>query len=220
VRLVDPGSTNGTFLGGARIERAVVGPGTIVRLGKTALKVLEGDEVKVDLATGDALAGLRGRTPVMRRLMEQIKRAAASDASVLVTGESGTGKELIARALHELGPHAKGPFVTVDCGALAPTLVASELFGHERGAFTGAERQHTGAFEQAQGGTIFLDEIGELPASLQASLLGVLERRRVRRLGGKTDIALDVRVVSATHRVSVLADCDGRRWAVVTGACA
>jgi DNA-binding NtrC family response regulator len=200
VRLHDPGSTNGTFVGPARIERAVVGPGTTVRVGKTSLRVAEGGEVTVDLAPGDTLAGLRGRSPGMRRLMEQIQRAAPSDASVLVYGESGTGKELIARALHELGPRSKAPFVTVDCGALAPTLVASELFGHERGAFTGADRQHVGAFEQAGGGTIFLDEIGELPASLQSSLLGVLERRRFRRLGGRADIAIDVRVVSATHR--------------------
>jgi DNA-binding NtrC family response regulator len=103
-------------------------------------------------------------------------------------------------ALHDLGPRAARPFVAVDCGALAPSLVASELFGHERGAFTGAEAQHVGAFERAHGGTLFLDEIGELPFALQASLLGALERRRVRRLGGRADLAIDVRVVSATNR--------------------
>src|SRR5262249_43794023 len=139
-------------------------------------------------------------TPVMRRLLLSIERAAQSDAAVLLIGESGTGKEVIARALHDLGPRAKKPFVTVDCGALSPTLVASELFGHERGAFTGADRQHIGAFERASGGTLFLDEIGELPGALQANLLGVLERRRFRRLGGKQEISVDVRIVSATHR--------------------
>jgi DNA-binding NtrC family response regulator len=108
--------------------------------------------------------------------------------------------ELGARALHELGPRAAGPLVTVDCGSLAPTLVASELFGHERGAFTGADRQHVGAFEAAHGGTVFLDEIGELPPAVQATLLGVLERRKLRRVGGRADIAVDVRVVAATHR--------------------
>jgi len=106
----------------------------------------------------------------------------------------------VARALHELGPRREAPFVTVDCGSLSPTLVASELFGHERGAFTGAERQHAGAFERANGGTLFLDEIGELPASLQPSLLGALERRRFRRLGGRADISVDLRIVSATNR--------------------
>src|SRR5439155_18534690 len=121
-------------------------------------------------------------------------------ASVLVTGESGVGKELVARALHRLGPRANEEFVTVDCGSLSPTLIASELFGHERGAFTGAERQHVGAFERAQGGTVFLDEIGELPGAMQSTLLGVLERRRFRRLGGQKEIDLDVRVVAATNR--------------------
>jgi DNA-binding NtrC family response regulator len=119
---------------------------------------------------------------------------------VLVVGESGTGKELIARAVHELGARARGPFVTVDCGALSPSLVAGELFGHERGSFTGAEKRHAGAFERADGGTLFLDEVGELPAAQQASLLGVLERRRFRRVGGSDEVAVDVRVVSATNR--------------------
>jgi DNA-binding NtrC family response regulator len=200
VLAVDHESTNGTFVGTTRIERAVLARGTLVRCGRTTLRIEEAADASIDLHTGDSLAGLRGRSPKIRRLMAQIARAAASDASVLLFGESGTGKELIARALAELGRRRTGPFVTVDCGALAPTLVASELFGHERGAFTGADRQHAGAFEEADGGTIFLDEVGELPAQLQATLLGVLERRRFRRLGGKTDIAFDARVVSATHR--------------------
>jgi DNA-binding NtrC family response regulator len=132
--------------------------------------------------------------------MAQVAKAARSDVSALVTGESGTGKELVARALHDLGPRRAGPFVTVDCGSLPPTLIGSELFGHEKGAFTGAERAHVGAFEAAHGGTVFLDEIGELQPAVQATLLGVLERRRLRRLGGRAEIAIDVRVVSATHR--------------------
>jgi DNA-binding NtrC family response regulator len=115
-------------------------------------------------------------------------------------GESGTGKELVARAIHDSSGRASEPFVTVDCGAISPTLFASELFGHERGAFTSADRQHIGAFERAHGGTIFLDEIGELPPELQSALLGALERRRIRRVGGRTDIDVDVRLVSATHR--------------------
>jgi DNA-binding NtrC family response regulator len=200
IQVVDAGSLNGTFVGAVRVERALVPPGTLLRLGKTTLRVGDGQNVTLELHRSEALGGLYGRTPVMRRLLLAIERAAHSDAACLLVGESGTGKEVIARALHDLGPRAKKPFVTVDCGALAPTLVASELFGHERGAFTGADRQHIGAFEHASGGTIFLDEIGELPGALQANLLGVLERRRFRRLGGKQEISVDVRVVSATHR--------------------
>jgi DNA-binding NtrC family response regulator len=200
ISLRDLGSTNGTFFGPVRIVQAVVAPGTFVRVGRTSLRVGEGRDVEIEQSEADALAGLRGRTPKMRRLFADIERIASSEASALVIGESGTGKELVARALHERGNRAAKPFVTVDCGSLSPTLVASELFGHERGAFTGADRQHAGAFEQAAGGTIFLDEIGELPAALQANLLGVLERRRFKRLGGRSEIAVDVRVVSATHR--------------------
>jgi DNA-binding NtrC family response regulator len=132
--------------------------------------------------------------------MAQILRAARTGASVLLQGESGTGKELIARALHDESPRADKPFVTLDCGVISPGLVASELFGHERGAFTGADRRHLGVFERAQGGTLFLDEIGELSPALQTALLGVLERRRFRRLGGGEELSVDVRVISATHR--------------------
>jgi DNA-binding NtrC family response regulator len=200
VLVVDLESTNGTFVGDARIERAVLARDARLRVGRTTLGIADGDQVELALHGDDTLAGLRGRSAAMRRLMSQIQRAALSEASVLVVGESGTGKELVARALHELGPRASGPFVTVDCGALAPTLVASELFGHEKGAFTGAERQHVGAFEQAGGGTLFLDEIGELPPPLQSALLGALERRRFRRVGGRNEIEVDARFVCATHR--------------------
>jgi DNA-binding NtrC family response regulator len=200
VRLSDHGSTNGSFLGAVRVERVVAPPGTIFRLGRTTVRVVDGEGVDVALHGGDTLGGLRGRTPAMRRLMANIETAAKNIAPVLVVGESGTGKEVIARALHELGPRAAGPFVTVDCGAMSPALIASELFGHEKGAFTGAERQHQGAFESAHGGTLFLDEMGELPMSLQTSLLGALERRRFRRLGGRAEIAVDIRVISATNR--------------------
>jgi DNA-binding NtrC family response regulator len=182
------------------LRQAVVPPGTLLRVGQATVRVGDGAPASLELCSSEALSGLRGRSAVMRRLMAQVQKLAPSEASVLITGESGTGKELVARALHELSPRAGKPFVTVDCGALSPTLVASELFGHEKGAFTGADRQHAGAFEQAAGGTLFLDEVGELPAALQATLLGVLERRRFRRLGGRGEIAVDVRLVSATHR--------------------
>ncbi|MFO0736004.1 MAG: sigma 54-interacting transcriptional regulator [Labilithrix sp.] len=200
IGIVDQQSTNGTWLGALRLERAVLPPGTIVRIGDTQLRLGEGPAGTIALHPRGDLAGMVGESPPMRRLFAQIERAARSEASVLVLGESGTGKELVARSIHELGPRAAGPIVTVDCGSVAPALIASELFGHERGAFTGASHQHVGALERAHGGTIFFDEIGELPLPLQSSLLGVLQRRRFRRVGGREEIPVDVRVVSATHR--------------------
>jgi len=200
IAIVDHGSTNGTYVGSVRVERATIAPGTQLRIGNTVLRVDDAAPVQVEMHGGDALGGIIGGSPVMRRLLARVAKVAQSDVSVLVTGESGTGKELVARALHDLGPRANGPFVTVDCGSLPPTLIASELFGHERGAFTGADRQHIGEFEAAHRGTLFLDEIGELQPSVQATLLGVLERRRVRRLGGRSEVPVDVRVVAATHR--------------------
>ena len=196
----DLGSTNGTLVHGLVLLDAAVPPGTVLQLGHTQLEVGGGQTKSLELSEADALGPLKGQAPVMRALLARIDKAARTESAALLTGESGTGKELIARALHERGPRAKKPFVTVDCGSLSPGLVASELFGHERGAFTGAERKHLGAFEQADGGTVFLDEIGELSPALQASLLGVLERQRFRRVGGSEDISVDVRVVSATHR--------------------
>jgi DNA-binding NtrC family response regulator len=198
--VIDHQSTNGTFIGSARIERATIPPGTSLRLGRTVVRVVDGDSVAVALHARERFGDLLGASAVMRRLMAQLERAAQSDVAVLLLGESGTGKEVIARALQDQGERKGRPFVTVDCAALTPTLVASELFGHERGAFTGADRPHIGAFERANSGTLFLDEIGELPAALQAMMLGVLERRRFRRLGGNAEIAVDVRVISATNR--------------------
>jgi len=200
ISVSDLGSSNGTESSSVRIERGVVPSGAELRLGNTRLRVHDGDASVVELHSGDELGELKGQTELMRRLMAQVTTAARSNVPVLVIGESGTGKELVARALHQSSPRTAQPFVTLDCGALAPNLVASELFGHERGAFTGAERQHIGAFERANGGTLFLDEVGELPAELQPQLLGALERKRIRRVGGRTDIDIDLRVVCATNR--------------------
>jgi DNA-binding NtrC family response regulator len=200
ILVIDHGSTNGTFAGAVRVERAIVPPGTTLALGATRLRVGDAAPVEIEIHGAELLGGIVGRSPAIRRVMAQIAKAAQSDVSVLVHGESGTGKELVARALHDLGPRRSRPFLTVDCGALPPGLLASELFGHERGAFTGADRAHAGAFEAAAGGTLFLDEIGELQPAVQATLLGVLERRRVRRLGSRTELPIDVRVVAATHR--------------------
>lgn len=139
-------------------------------------------------------------SPAMREIARETRSLAATRATVLVHGESGTGKELVARALHADGDRAGGPFVAVNCAAFTENLLESELFGHEKGAFTGATAQHAGAFERAEGGTLFLDEIGDAPASVQVKLLRVLEDRRVLRVGGQESFEVDVRVVSATHR--------------------
>ncbi|MFT3712176.1 MAG: sigma 54-dependent Fis family transcriptional regulator [Archangium sp.] len=200
VAVRDLSSTNGTLAHGLALTEALVPPGTVLQLGHTQLEVGSGKTGSVELSEHDSLGPLKGQSPVMRTLLARIDKAARSDSAVLLQGESGTGKELIAMALHERGARAGKPFVTVDCASLSPGLVASELFGHERGAFTGADRRHAGAFERANGGTVFLDEIGELSPTLQASLLGVLERRRFRRVGGSEELNVDVRVVSATHR--------------------
>jgi len=136
----------------------------------------------------------------MRKVMAQVERVAASETRVCILGETGTGKELIARTLHEKSPRASGPFVAVNCAAVPAELIESELFGHEKGSFTGANARHTGKFEQADGGTIFLDEIGDMPLAMQAKLLRVLEEGEVERIGGGTPIPVDVRVIVATHR--------------------
>ena len=199
--VADLGSTNGTYVGAVRIERAVVPPGTLVKLGGTTIRFDDAvrKTVAVDGATHE-LAGMHASSPQMLQLFADIERVAPTPTSVLVVGESGTGKERVAEALHQRSPRARSPFVTIDCGALPSALLASELFGHERGAFTGADRAHVGAFERAAGGTVFLDEIGELPATDQVALLGVLERKRFRRVGGTSDVELGARVIAATNR--------------------
>jgi len=200
IAVIDPGSTNGTQVGPAQLYRGSVPPGTRLDMGRTQILVTDGAPATLELHGGEELGHMSGGTPVMRHLMSRVAKVAHTSVPVLLVGESGTGKEVVAEAIHQNGPRAAKPFVTVDCGTLTPGLVTSELFGHERGAFTGADRQHPGAFEQAQDGTVFLDEIGELPAALQTMLLGVLERGKFRRVGGTTEIPTDARVISATHR--------------------
>ena len=148
----------------------------------------------------DAGVGLVGSSPPMRKAMELVEKVAPSKASVVITGQSGTGKEMIARAIHQLSPRKDKPFIAINCSAIPATLIESEMFGHERGAFTGADQRRLGAWELADGGTLFLDEVGEIPVELQAKFLRVIEEERLRRLGGKNEISVDVRVVCATNR--------------------
>ncbi len=203
ISLIDLGSTNGTHVGEVLVSdsRVTVRSGAIVRIGESELRVSEGAARMVPAAPERARLGpLFGRSEAMLRIMDKLEHLAHSDVSVLVIGESGTGKEVTARALHEISARTSQPFVTVDCGAVAPNLFESTLFGHERGSFTGADRQHRGAFERAGTGTLFLDEIGELLPEQQVALLGVLERKRFVRVGGSQELPFRGRIVAATHR--------------------
>ena len=158
------------------------------------------EELQSEMSGRRGLEQFTGDSPAMEKVYRLIRLAAGSNANVLVEGPSGTGKELVARALHELSPRSGGPFVAVECAALAPTLMESELFGHEKGAFTGADRLRQGKFEAASGGTLFLDEITEIDLSVQVKLLRALESRRIQRVGGNEDIPVDFRLVAATNR--------------------
>jgi len=153
---------------------------------------------KLDAKFG--MEGIVGNAPPMQKVFDVIRQVAPSTATVLVQGESGTGKELVAHAIHHLSPRAKGPFVAVHCAALSESLLESELFGHEKGAFTGATERRRGRFEMADGGTLFLDEIAEIPAPMQTKLLRVLEERRFERVGGQSSIEVDIRLIAATNR--------------------
>jgi DNA-binding NtrC family response regulator len=148
----------------------------------------------------DSGVGVVGQSPAMRKAMDLVEKVAPSKASVVITGQSGTGKEMIARAVHQLSPRRDKAFIAINCSAIPAGLMESEMFGHERGAFTGADQRRLGAWELADGGTLFLDEVGEIPIELQAKFLRVLEEERLRRLGGKSEISVDVRVISATNR--------------------
>ncbi len=199
--LIDANSTNGTFLDGKRIERAYLTPGAHIQAGGSTISFAPLDEeIPVEPQEGGVFGGMIGRSLIMRQIFGLLRKVAPMDVSVIITGETGTGKELAARALHEHSPRKKGPFVVLDCGSIPENLIESELFGHEKGAFTGALSSRPGAFERASGGSIFLDELGELPLHLQPKLLRVLESREVRRVGGNQTIDVDVRVIAATNR--------------------
>ncbi len=202
VQVRDMRSKNGTFFQGSRIGTVDLPlAGAVLTLGDSEVAFHPDDDpVAQPMSLRERCGRLLGKSAVMRQLFGQIERVALSGATVLIHGETGTGKELVAEALHELSPRSARPFVVVDCGAIPRELIESELFGHVRGAFTGAVSDRRGAFERADGGTIFLDEIGELALDLQPKLLRALEASTVRPVGGDKTIEVDVRVVAASLR--------------------
>ena len=201
--LRDLHSTNGTFLDGAEIREAYIRAGSVITVGTVQLK-FQPFEQRIDILPSekDRLGELVGGSLRMREIFGLIERIAPTEATVMIEGETGTGKDLVARTIHQLSRRKAGPFIVVDCGAVAGNLIESELFGHEKGAFTGAVATRQGAFELAStgGGTIFLDELGELSLDLQPKLLRVLEQREIRRVGGNRTIKVDIRVIAATKQ--------------------
>ena len=202
VRLEDAESRNGTFVGGKRVRGTIeIASGTEITIGKVTLVVVVEECDRVAIQGAPVVEpSLIAVAPAMRDVVRTAERAARSDITVLVTGETGVGKELVARHLHMRSPRRGGPFLAVNCGSIAESLAESALFGHEKGAFTGATAQHRGVFERAEGGTLFLDEIGELSPALQVKLLRALEQRIITPVGGSAPVRVDVRVVAATHR--------------------
>jgi DNA-binding NtrC family response regulator len=211
IAVEDLRSRNGTFIGDIRIERVVVPAGTRLRAGGRTIVIEDADEVELPPTDpAAALPELIGRSDALLEVSRLVRRLAAVGSSVLIEGETGVGKEAVARAIHDHGARRDAPFVVVDCGSMPANLIESQLLGHEKGAFTGAEGRRVGAFERAHGGTVLLDEIGELPLELQPALLGVLERRRFCRVGGSEELGVDVRVLAATHRDLRAAVNEGR----------
>ena len=201
LRLVDLGSRNGTFVGGLRVSDVHLRGGEIIRVGDSSLRVdLVEAERSVPLSSATSFERMVGASVEMRRLYAILERVAATDVPVVIEGETGTGKELLAESLHARSKRAHGPFIVFDCTTVAPNLIESELFGHERGAFTGASTRRKGVFELAHGGTLFIDEIGDLDLALQPKLLRAIQRSEVRRVGGDQWIPVDVRVIAATRR--------------------
>jgi DNA-binding NtrC family response regulator len=194
------------------IEKPLKGPVLRALLDRALSKARDAHNLAVlqrQLREAGRLGDLVGGSKPMQEVMRVIEMAAPSSASVLITGETGSGKEIVARTIHKLSPRASGPFVAINCSAIPETLMESEIFGHERGAFTGAAERRIGCFELADSGTLLLDEIGEMPAPTQAKLLRVLEDRKVRRLGSKTETPVDVRVIAATNKDPEKAVTDG-----------
>ena len=201
VRVRDSGSTNGTWLDGHRIVEAFLAPGAELVVGGTTLRFdVDGGASPVRPSDSSSFGGLVGESIAMREVFATLERVAPKMLSVLVQGETGTGKEEVARSIHAASPRQQGPFIVIDATALPETLAEALLFGHEKGAYTGATERREGFFEAAHGGTVFIDEIGELPLALQSKFLRVLERHEVVRVGHHVATKVDVRIIAATHR--------------------
>ncbi len=199
--LRDNNSKNGTFACGLRVREIYLTSGTTFRLGDTTLRFeTTGVEVEVRFSGREKFGNLLGKSLVMREVFSMLERVSPTDATVLIEGESGTGKELVAEAIHQNSARKNGPFIVLDCSAIPRDLIESELFGHVKGAFTGATGTRKGAFEAARGGTLFLDELGELAIDLQPKLLRALEKREIKPVGSNETIKTDVRIVAATNR--------------------
>ncbi|MCA9674081.1 MAG: sigma 54-dependent Fis family transcriptional regulator, partial [Myxococcales bacterium] len=199
--LVDLGSTNGTFINKVRVREAYLKPGCTVAVGQSQLRFAAREEAVQILPSRDNRCGaLIGGNPRMREIYSIIEKIAPTATTVVLEGETGTGKEVVAQTIHSMSPRASGELVVFDCGAVPPNLIESELFGHEKGSFTGAVMTRQGLFELADGGTLFLDELGELPLDLQPKLLRALEQREVRRVGSAKPTKVDVRIIAATNR--------------------
>ncbi|ACY19175.1 sigma 54-interacting transcriptional regulator [Haliangium ochraceum] len=197
----DLGSSNGTIIDGVRVSEGFLKRGSLLRLGRTMMRFqYMGRRNRIALSDRQDFGILVGKAVVMRAMFAVLERAAKTDITILLEGETGTGKSAAARSLHMESPRKDGSFVMIDCGSIPGNLLESELFGHVKGAFTGADAERVGAFEEASGGTIFLDEIGELPLELQTKLLSVLENRHIRRVGANAQRPIDVRVIAATNR--------------------
>jgi DNA-binding NtrC family response regulator len=197
----DLGSTNGTFVNRVRIKDAYLKPGCMLSVGKSDVRFQSLDErIEIIPVNREKFGRIVGKSTRMREIFGILERIAPTGATVILEGETGTGKEVVAKTIHEASRRADKPFVVFDCGAVPKNLIESELFGHEKGSFTGAIMARQGLFEVAQGGTIFLDELGELSLDLQPKLLRALEQREIRRVGSNKPIKVDVRVVAATNR--------------------
>lgn len=194
-------STNGTFIDGVKIKEAFISSGSFIKVGKTKIKFLPEDErIEIFPSKKTRFGDLIGQSIEMRKIFSIMEKIAPTDVTVVVEGDTGAGKELVAQAIHSHSRRARKPFIVFDCSAVAQNLIESELFGHEKGAFTGAHATRQGAFELSNGGTIFLDEIGELSLDLQPKLLRALEQRSIKRVGGDKQLKVDVRVICATNR--------------------
>jgi DNA-binding NtrC family response regulator len=200
VLVKDLGSTNGTFIGALRVLEALVTTPVDVTIGATKIQVVPTAKHRVDVGFADRFGPLVGSSPKMRRIYSVLERVAKTPLSVLILGETGTGKELVAKALHDASDRKDKAFVVVDCGSIPPTLAESILFGHEKGSFTGANERRKGALADADGGTLFFDELGELPVELQPKLLRAIAERQVKRVGASQFEPIDVRIVAATRR--------------------